>query len=146
LVYKYQHGSDGFFHFPLMEYYDLTNADGFLVFGDGVQRGLQRHFQRPIQLLPVGSAALDALDAHPFTTPRRHLLRPYGIDPNRPIVVYPLSVMAVNRMYISYHLYRDWDYFNIHRSVVDVFRAHPDVQLIIKTHPSPLCPESPVVE
>ena len=145
-TYKYQHGSDGFFHFPLLEYYSLTNADGLFVFGEGVKQGLQKHFQRPIELLPVGSAALDYLIAHPTRNQGQRHLQRQGVDLNRPIVAYPLSVMAVNRMYISYHLYRDWAYYEIHRKVVDLFRLHPEVQLVIKTHPSPLCPESPVVQ
>jgi hypothetical protein len=147
-VVSYDHGSMGYFDFPMDRYLDSSCVDVRLVWGDGVRRSVERRYPTGARPVAVGSLELDhllgATEQHrrsARTRIRRRLKVPAGV----PLVLYVVTSMSTNNAYESNLICSDSEYFRRQRQIVAAFRDHPEARLVVKLHPAPNQPQSPIV-
>jgi len=146
-VISYDHGSMGYFDFPMDRYLDSACADIRLVWGEGVRLSVERRYPEGARPVSVGSLELDGLLR--ITTRRKRAARarirrwlkvPDGV----PLVLYVVTSMSTNNTYESNLICADRRHFRRQCQIVSVFRDQPHARLVVKLHPTPLQPQSPV--
>jgi len=134
-VVGYQHGALGERFAPILYYIDCREPDYLLLYGEGVQRFMERNYPQAAMAIPVGSPRLDRLSQSQPAGKRTALCRRWGLNPERRIVVYCPTFVYGNQLYVSYCYPRsDSYYFKVQRRIVEVFREFPSVLLVVKEH------------
>ena len=147
-VVGYDHGATGYFYYP-MDGHTMSSVPDFrLVWGDGVRRTAERRYPAGPTIVTVGSIMLESLGGRKPTErakSRRLIASRLGLDPRRPTVLYAVTSMSTNINYISHRICSDVEYYERQRRIVDTLRGFPEVQAIVKLHPTGSQPQSPIV-
>jgi hypothetical protein len=133
-VVTWQHGSYAVFD-PHTQpaYYDIRDADAFLVFGEGTRLAFAADGRRwSTQIVPVGSAPLDRLSAASAARPRRLSSR----RPRRPRVLVPLRGLNIPVIGDSYQSYPLDLYWRELPKMLEVFGTFPGLRFDLKLYPA----------
>jgi hypothetical protein len=122
------------------------DADYLMVFGEGDAELLTKCHHVTARVLPVGSAALDHLKEPGALSNRTGLMHKYGLDPKKRTVMYVPHAIDGNIRPAPFRSRSPSVLYEIQRQIVDVFADFPEIQLVVKLHPSHLDPRSPVVD
>ena len=126
---------------------ELRPTDYLLCFGEGDVRYFNGLSTTDVSVVPIGSAALDALRAQArsqSTRPEAH--RRLGLDPTKPTVMYVPTTMDGNIRTAPFRSRTPSHQFRLEESIVDVFQEFPDFQFVVKLPFSRFYPTSPVVQ
>jgi hypothetical protein len=130
-VITWQHGSNGYFNYPMAFYNDLLNSDFHFVFGEGVVRKYISCFKScDAKIISIGSAALDFLQRGngSLKIKNKHM----GKN-----ILYVTSTYYRNNLYISFPPpYSDNQLWYVQKGIVSVIGAQREYDVIIKLHPS----------
>ncbi len=146
-VVAYDHGAEGYFHFPIDEHLDSGIADYRLVWGEGVRRQVLRRYAKGAEPITVGAATLDPLlqtKAATRRSNRSRLLRRLGFDDSRKVVVYCATNLTSHMRYASRLIVPDNLYFANQLRILRVLLEFPRHQLLLKIHPSTYYPRAPI--
>lgn len=138
------HGPFGQADVPMVRYEDPPFADYLLAYGEGMANYLNRYGRDGARPIVAGSPRLDSLPEESLD--RGDLCRVLKIDPQRKVAIYVMNNLDGNTRYLSCRQCSDSRSFQIQRRIVEVFRNHAEVQLIVKGHPARNLPSSPIVD
>jgi hypothetical protein len=147
-VVVHDHGSTGYFNFPLDRHMDSAVADFRLVWGEGVRASVSRRYPNGAIPVAVGGVPLDQVRRRLTMgqSAKQRLCKRLGLQLAKPIVIYAPTLMSANNRYLLRLQPTDCELYRRQRLIVEVFRDFPDVQCLVKLHPSPLYPLSPIKE
>jgi hypothetical protein len=144
-VVTWQHGSFGYFDWPLAKYTDAIPSDYFFVFGKGIVEKYAHSFgEFNTKMFSAGSTSLSSQTYRKNSKKVRKVL---DIESNKKIVVYAMANFNQNRLYISWFPpFSDNKLWDTQKSIVDIFCKNSDYIYLIKLHPSYEYRDSPVVQ
>lgn len=146
-VVAYDHGAMGYFNFPMDRYLDSAVADVRLVWGDGVKRQVEHRYPEGARPAAVGGAVLDpflGVTERTRVARRRRWCRQLGLDPSRIVVLYCVSSLSGNSQYLSHRIGTDGEYAAHARAILRAIKARPEIQLVLKLHPTSEPPGTPL--
>ncbi len=135
-VISWQHGGAGYCYHPLMPFIESIGSDIHLTFGDSVTANYletykRMNFPRPPQIVAVGSSSLDQLRY----VKNLHLPK----QSERKAILYVTTSYLHNQYAISsVHDPTAYDeiLWSVQKAVLNLARAHPEHDFIVKLHPS----------
>lgn len=140
----YQHGGfEGNCEYTTYDRTDLRQSDYRLVYGEGIGSYLKerarRYSEKLAEVVPIGSARLDALRSAPDQSKkvRKHL----GIRNGEPCVLYLSSSYQYN-WYMARQSYLGVPYFELLLRVMEILRRARHIRFIYK--PFPETPKDPI--
>ena len=136
------HGPYGHFVNYVCVLFDSLATSHYLVAGPGDIPYNRDYGRFPMQEVVTGSALIDA--SRRWQVPRRAGLRALGLDPARPTVLLVIQNVSWNVEYPPYSLRDDRRSADMQLQVLEALVAHPDLQVILKGHPSRLYPQTPL--
>jgi hypothetical protein len=134
-VIVWQHGSYGYSNQPLVIYNEMTGADAFFVFGEGViEKYAETARHLGTKLVAVGSASLDALGRK---SPQKRTERLIPLNPERKVVLYVTTNFYQNNLYISLPPpFSDNHFWHTQRQILNVLARHKGYTIVVKLHPA----------
>ena len=136
------HGPYGHFVNYVCVLFDSLATSHYLVAGPGDIPYNRDYGRFPMQEVVTGSALIDA--SRRWQVPRRAGLRALGLDPARPTALLVIQNVSWNVEYPPYSLRDDRRSADMQLQVLEALVAHPDLQVILKGHPSRLYPQTPL--
>lgn len=137
------HGPFGQAHVPVTHVEDVPVADYLLAYGDGMADYVRRRCPEGARPVSVGAPMLDRCVSIDHVEARR-LRRRCRLDPRKKLGIYLMNALDGNWRYLSYRQCSDSRAFRIQRRIVDALASRPDAQFLIKGHPNPAMPSSPI--
>lgn len=136
----YQHGSTARIRIGYFYPY-LLHSERFLVYGNGTAEHLQRNLppceDAQAEVVPVGSARLDALKGRMNLRRVEALRSKLHGDDHRPIILYAPTFMGIWGKGLSDETgYADVAYFEMQERIMRLFADFPGVRLLYKDVPS----------
>ena len=135
-VISWQHGGAGYCYHPLMPFIESADSDIHLTFGDSVAASYletysRMNFPRVPQIVAVGSSSLDQL----------RYMKPHHLpkQSERKTILYVTTSYLHNQYAISsVHDPTAYDekLWSVQKTVLNLARAHPEHDFIVKLHPS----------
>lgn len=132
----YQHGSTA--RIRIGDFYPyLLHSERFLAYGEGTASHLQRNWPlylgKQPEVVPVGSARLDALRARMSNSRVKALRAELQRNDHRPIILYVPTIMGVwERTLSDLTGYADVTYFELQERIVRLLAGFPSLRLFYK--------------
>ncbi|MFC1951967.1 hypothetical protein ACFLYI_02860 [Chloroflexota bacterium] len=142
-VINWQHGSFGYMNQPITIYNDIMGADAFFVFGKGVIEKYAEPAKRlGTRLISVGSTSLEKLGKKKLERRTKKLI-PSSSD--KKVILYVTTNFYQNTLYISLPPpFSDNHYWHTQRAILDVLAQHQDYTIVVKTHHTLTCRDTPL--
>jgi len=134
-VVTWQEGAYGYFDQLILIYNNLMDSDVFFAYGEGVVSKYSTPAKRfGVRILPIGSAALDAL---PRTRQSRRIKK-LAKTVSKKVVVYVTTNYYQNNLYLSIPpAFSDNHFWRTQRMILNTLAKHHDYTVVVKLHPSP---------
>jgi hypothetical protein len=135
-VVTWQEGSYGYFNHPIAIYNNLMDSDAFFTYGEGVVSEYRISAKRfNTRLLPIGSAALDALSQ----TRQSRKVKKLANTMSKKGVLYETTNYYQNSLYLSIPPpFSDNHFWYTQRMILDTLAKHHDYTAVVKLHPNPI--------
>ena len=142
-IVTWQHGGFGYMNYPMAIYTDLMSSDVHFVFGEGVVKKYARDAKRfDTRLVPIGSPSLETLYQMSLPNKAKKCVK---LTPGKKVVLYATTNFLQNALHISFPPpYSDNNIWHTQRAILGVLAKHNDHTTIVKTHPNPICRDSPM--
>jgi len=142
-VITWQLGNYGYMDQPIVIYDDMMSADALFVFGKGVVEKYAESASRlGTRLIPLGSASLEALSKKKLQGKVKKLV---PLNPEKKVVLYVTTNFYQNGLYIALPPpFSDNHYWHTQRAILNTLTPHQDYTIVVKTHASPTCRETPL--
>jgi hypothetical protein len=135
-VVTWQEGSYGYFNHLIAIYNNLIDSDAFFTYGEGVVSEYLISAKRfNTRLLPIGSAALDALSQ----TRQSRKVKKLANTMSKKVVLYETTNYYQNSLYLSIPPpFSDNNFWRVQRTILDALAKHHDYTAVVKLHPNPI--------
>jgi hypothetical protein len=142
-IVTWQHGCFGYMDYPMTIYNDLMSSDVCFVFGEGAVKKYARDAKRfGTRLVPIGSPSLETLYQMSRPNKAKKFVK---LTPGKKVVLYATTNFLQNALHISFPPpYSDNNIWHTQRAILGVLAKHNDHTTIVKTHPNPICRDSPM--
>jgi hypothetical protein len=142
-VVTWQHGGFGYMDYPMAIHTDLMSSDVCFVFGEGVVKKYAREAKRfGTRLVPIGSPSLETLYQMSRPNKAKKFVK---LIPGKKVVLYVTTNFLQNATNVSFPPpYSDNNIWHTQRTILGILAKHNDHTTIVKTHPNPICRDSPM--
>jgi hypothetical protein len=142
-VVTWQHGGFGYMDYPMAIHTDLMSSDVCFVFGEGVVKKYAREAKRfGTRLVPIGSPSLETLYQMSRPNKAKKFVK---LTLRKKVVLYVTTNLLQNTLHVSFPPpYSDNNIWHTQRTILGILAKHNDHTTIVKTHPNPICRDSPM--
>lgn len=127
------HGAMGFLHEFSYFYQEIRYCSHYFVHGEGVHDYINQRYQITVETKIVGNPNFTKLNKLHFS--KRKVCEVYGLDVNRPIVIFPTSLPLTRNRALNMSSEGEFPFFKRQQKIVQSILLDDEVQLIIKGHP-----------
>lgn len=131
---------------PVLERLELAQSDYVLAAGDNDKEYLESSDICKATILAVGLADLDHLKLTLVPGAKEKLMRKYGLNPQRKLVIYAPTDMEGNLRMAPQRNRTPSLTFDIQRAFLDVFTEFPEIQFVFKLQAIQGHPCSPIIQ